>query len=103
MQEKIKASDLFIKLTTNSQFAMASEDEQEKASFIKNINSDNTDFNKMLLNISTSQEYMRFSLIKTLILTLIELGLVEEDVNLLDTKQSNELIIKGLDEFKSRQ
>jgi hypothetical protein len=100
MKDKIKASDLFVELMLTSQIAMASEDSQ----IIKRISENHPDISdseKMLIkDIGISNEYMRISMIKTIIITLVKLGIVEEDVDILNLNNSNQLVAKAMDIFE---
>lgn len=100
----IKASELFVKLVVNSQHSMKSEDQQFIKRMAENHGSIEDDVEKTLNDISISNEYMRISIIKTTVMTLIELGMVEEDIDILNTDISNQLIAKAMDIFeKSKQ
>ena len=46
---------------------------------------------------------MRISMLKTTVLTLIELGIIENDVNLLDIKESNKLVSQAMEIHKKRR
>lgn len=100
MKDKIKASELFVKLIVNSQHSMKSEDQKLIKRIAENHESIEGDTEKIIKDISMSNEYMRISIIKTTVITLIELGIVEKDVDILDTDISNHLISKAMDIFE---
>lgn len=100
METPIKASELFVELVLTSQVAMASEDNQ-----ITNRIAENhpaiTDVEKQFIkDISMNNEYIRISMIKTTIMTLIKYGIVEEDIDILNPNNSNMLVSKAMDIFK---
>ena len=100
MKDKINASELFVKLIVNSQHSMKSEDQKLIKRIAENHESIEGDTEKIIKDISMSNEYMRISIIKTTVITLIELGIVEKDVDILDTDISNHLISKAMDIFE---
>lgn len=100
MKDKIKASELFVKLVVNSQRSMKSEDQQLIKRIAENHGSIEGDTEKILNDISMSNEYMRITIIKTTVMTLIELGIIEEDVDIFNTDISNQLISKAMDIFE---
>lgn len=104
MEDKIKASDLFVELMLTSQVAMASEDNQITKRIAEN-HSNITDIEKQFIkDISMNNEYIRISMIKTTIMTLIKNGIVEEDMDILNPNNSNKLVSKAMDIFeKSKQ
>lgn len=101
MEIKMKASELFIKMVVNSQNSFASEDQN----FIKRIAENHgiikADEEKMLKDISMSNEYIRMSIIKMIIVTLIDLDIVEKDVDILDVNKSNALISAAMDVWEN--
>lgn len=101
MKDKIKASELFVKLVVNSQHSMKSEDQQLIKRIAENHGNIEGDVEKILNDISMSNEYIRISIIKTTVMTLIELGMVEEDIDILNTDISNQLIAKAMDIFEN--
>lgn len=101
MNEKIKASELFVKLVVNSQHSMKSEDSNLIKRIAENHGSIGGDLEKIIHDISMSNEYMRFSIIKTAVITLVELGMVEKDIDILNTDISNQLISKAMDIFEN--
>ena len=101
MIDKIKASDLFVKLVVNSQRSMESEEQQLIKRIAENHGSIEGDVEKIINDISMSNEYMRISIIKTTVITLIELGMVEKDINILNSDISNQLISKAMDIFEN--
>lgn len=104
MKDKIKASELFVKLVVNSQRSMESEDQQLIKRIAENHGTLESDTEKIVKDINMSNEYMRISIIKTTIITLIELGIVEEDIDILNFNNSNKLVSKAMDIFeKSKQ
>ncbi len=100
MEDRIKASDLFVKLVVNSQRSMKSEDQQLIKRIAENHGTIESDAEKILKDISMSNEYMRISIIKTTVTTLIELGIVEEDMDILNPNNSNQLVEKAMDIFE---
>lgn len=100
MKSKIKASDLFVELMLTSQVAMASEDQQLIKRIKENHGVINDDVEKLLKDVSMSNEYMRISMIKTTIMTLIKLDIVEEDMDILNPNNSNQLVDKAMDIFE---
>ncbi len=97
MSSKMKLSDLFIKLMVNSQFAMASEDDQLIKRLIENGNlNDNL---RYINDTSMVNEYLRISFIKTTVLTLAELDIIEKDCDILNVDISNKLVSKAMDTF----
>lgn len=101
MKDKIKASELFVKLVVNSQHSMKSEDQQLIKRIAENHGSIEGDIHKIISDISMSNEYMRISIIKTTVITLIELGIVEKDIDILNSDISNQLISKAMDIFEN--
>lgn len=101
MKDKIKASELFVKLVVNSQHSMKSEDQQLIKRIAENHGSIEGDIEKIINDISMSNEYMRISIIKTTVITLIELGMVEKDIDILNSDISNQLISKAMDIFEN--
>lgn len=101
MKDKIKASKLFVKLVVNSQHSMKSEDQQFIKRIAENHGSIDGDIQKIISDISMSNEYMRISIIKTIVITLIELGIVEKDIDILNSDISNQLISKAMDIFEN--
>ncbi|MCR2050391.1 hypothetical protein NSB25_24415 [Acetatifactor muris] len=101
MKDKIKASELFVKLVVNSQHSMKSEDQQLIKRIAENHRSIEGDIEKILNDISMSNEYMRISIIRTTVITLIELGIIEKDVDILNSDISNQLISKAMDIFEN--
>lgn len=101
MKDKIKASELFVKLVVNSQRSMKSEDQQLIKRIAENHGSIEGDIEKIINDISMSNEYMRISIIKTTVITLIELGIVEKDIDILNSDISNQLIAKAMDIFEN--
>ena len=101
MKDKIKASELFVKLVVNSQRSMESEEQQLIKRIAENHGSIEGDVEKIINDISMSNEYMRISIIKTTVITLIELGMVEKDINILNSDISNQLISKAMDIFEN--
>ncbi len=92
MKDKIKASELFVKLVVNSQRSM----ESEKQKLLKHINENhsknNSDFKSVISDFEMNNEFLRFSIIKTTILTLIEFGIAENDCDIFDEAITNKLI-----------
>ena len=91
MKDKIKASELFVKLVVNSQRSM----ESEKQKLLKHINenhSDNDNIKCVISDFEMNNEFLRFSIIKTTILTLIEFGIAENDCDIFDETITNRLI-----------
>lgn len=104
MKDKIKASELFVKLVVNSQRSMQSEEQQLIKRIAENHGTVEGNIEKILKDISMNNEYMRISIVKTTVITLIELGIVEEDIDILNPDNSNQLISKAMDIFeKSKQ
>ncbi len=101
MKDKIKASELFVKLVVNSQHSMKSEDQQLIKRLADNHGNIEGDIEKILNDISMSNEYMRISIIKTTVITLIELGIIEKDIDILNSDISNQLISKAMDIFEN--
>lgn len=101
MKDKIKASELFVKLVVNSQYSMKSEDQQLIKRIAENHGSIEGDIEKIINDISMSNEYMRISIIKTTVITLVELGIVEKDMDILNSDISNQLISKAMDIFEN--
>lgn len=101
MKDKIKASELFVKLVVNSQHSMKSEDQQLIKRIAENHGNIEGDIEKIINDISMSNEYMRISIIKTTVITLIELGIVEKDIDILNSDISNQLISKAMDIFEN--
>lgn len=101
MKDKIKASELFVKLVVNSQHSMKSEDQQLIKRIAENHGSIEVNIEKIINDISMSNEYMRISIIKTTVITLIELGIVEKDIDILNSDISNPLISKAMDIFEN--
>lgn len=100
MQEKIKASDLFVELMLTSQVAMASEDNQVTKRIAENHPTIRESEKLLIKDISINNEYMRISMIKTTIMTLVKLGIVEEDINMLNPNISNQLVAKAMDIYE---
>lgn len=100
MINKLKASELFVKLMVNSQFAMLSEDNNLTHRIAENHLNISNDVKKILEDISMSNEYMRISMIKASIITLVELGIVEGDIDITDPQTSKDLISKAMDIFE---
>ncbi len=100
MQDKIKASDLFVELMFTSQVAMASEDNQVTKRIAENHPTVGNSEKQLIKDISINNEYMRISMIKTTIMTLIKLGIVEEDMDILNPNNSNQLVEKAMDIFE---
>lgn len=101
MDKKIKASELFEKLVNDTQKAMASEDPRIQGHLFtltgnKKIKVDHTTFQDVLTIISKNNEYLRFSMIKSIILTLSDLNIIENDVNINDTEQVDKIINTAL-------
>ena len=101
MKDKIKASELFVKLVVNSQHSMKSEDQQLIKRIAENHGSIEVNIENIINDISMSNEYMRISIIKTTVITLIELGIVEKDIDILNSDISNPLISKAMDIFEN--
>lgn len=100
MKDKIKASDLFVELMLTSQVAMASEDDQITKRIAENHPVISENERKLIKDISTNNEYMRIAMIKTTIMTLIKLNIVEEDMDILNPNNSNKLVAKAMDIFE---
>lgn len=100
MKDRLKASDLFVELMFTSQVAMASEDQQLAKWIAENHGVINEDVEKLLKDISISNEYMRISMIKTTIMALIKQNIVEEDIDILNPNNSNQLVAKAMDIFE---
>lgn len=100
MQDKIKASDLFVELMLTSQVAMASEDNQVTKRITENHPTVGDSEKQLIKDISINNEYMRISMIKTIIMTLIKLDIVEEDMDILNPNNSNQLVKKAMDIFE---
>jgi hypothetical protein len=98
MSDKIKLSELFKKLMINSQFAMASEDNQ----LIKRLTENGDLKDKMIFLQETPMinEYLRISFIKTTVITLAELDFIEKDCDILDVNVSNNLVKESMEMFK---
>jgi len=96
MQNRIKASDLFVELMLTSQVAMASEDNQVTKRIAENHLTVGDSEKQLIKDISINNEYMRISMIKTTIMTLIKLGIVEEDMDILNPNNSNQLVEKAM-------
>lgn len=105
MNEKIKASELFKQLVIDSQKSLASEDEQMKNRLNENNNlkSKSLTYNDILYIVGMNNEYIRFSLLKTMILTLCNLHIIDNDIDLLNLDISNDLINQALDKFESEK
>lgn len=92
MKDKIKASELFVKLVVNSQRSI----ESEKQKLLKHINENhsenNSDIKSVMSDFEMNNEFLRFSIIKTTILTLIEFGIAENDCDIFDETITNKLI-----------
>lgn len=100
METPIKASELFVELIFTSQVAMASEDNQITNRIAENHTAI-TDIEKQFIkDISMNNEYIRISMIKTIIMTLIKHGIVEEDMDILNPNNSNMLVSKAMDIFE---
>lgn len=92
MKDKIKASNLFVKLVVNSQRSIESEKNKILQRVTEN-HSDNDSYTKSIISdIEMNSEFLRFSIIKTTILTLIEFGIVENDCDIFDETVTNKLI-----------
>lgn len=100
MQDKIKASDLFVELMLTSQVAMTSEDNQVTKRIAENHPTIGDSEKQLIKDISINNEYMRISMIKTIIMTLIKLDIVEEDMDILNPNNSNQLVKKAMDIFE---
>lgn len=100
MQDKIKASDLFVELMLTSQVAMASEDNQVTKRIAENHPTIMDSEKQLIKDISINNEYIRISMIKTTIMTLIKLGIVEEDMDILNPNNSNQLVEKAMDIYE---
>ena len=101
MNEKIKVSELLKQMVTDSQKALSSEDTriQEHIFTItgnKNIKRDNATLEDVLSIISKNNEYLRFSLIKSVILSLENLDLIENDLNINDRDKIDTIIHNAL-------
>lgn len=101
MNEKIKASKLFEQLVIDSQQALATEDKRMQEHIFtltgnKNIKRDNTTFEDVLTIVSKNNEYIRFSLIKSVILSLENLDLIENDLNINDRDKIDTIIHNAL-------
>lgn len=105
MNEKIKASELFKQLVIDSQKSLASEDEQMKKRLNENnsLKSKPLTYNNVLYIIGMNNEYIRFSLLKTMILTLCNLHMIENDLDILNLDISNDLISQALDQFEAEK
>lgn len=94
MNNKIKASELFSNLVATSQVAYASEDEKLHTIVARDFaEMENATVEEMQIKMSTDfVEYIRFSTIKSIVLTLIDFGLIEKDIDLINEEKVKELI-----------
>lgn len=92
MKNKIKASELFVKLVVNSQRSMESEKQKLLKHINENYSENNSDFKSVITDFEMNNEFLRFSIIKTTILTLIEFGIAENDCDIFDETITNKLI-----------
>lgn len=92
MKNKIKASELFVKLVVNSQRSMKSEKNKMLQRVTENHQGNNDNVKSIISDIEMHSEFIRFSIIKATILTLIEFEIVENDCDLFDDKVTNKLI-----------
>lgn len=93
--ESKKASELYKILVQSSQKAMISEDTNLFHAIGQIFEKDevNKDFIEI---IRINNEYLRASFAKTTIITLIELGIIDGDVDILDTMVSNHLLLDAV-------
>ena len=98
MNNKIKASELFSNLVATSQVAYESEEEKLHISVARDFaEMENATVEEMQIKMSVEfVEYIKFSTIKALILTLIDFGLIEKDIDLMNEEKAKELISIGL-------
>ena len=95
--DKISASELFKKLIVNSQYALASEDEQIKKRILECISGKKEiHFPELISILGMNNEYMRISMCKTIVSTLCEMNIIEKDIDILDTTESNKLVAEAL-------
>lgn len=99
MNNKIKASELFSNLVATSQVAYESEEENLYISVARDFaEMENATVEEMQIKMSVEfVEYIKFSTIKALILTLIDFGLIEKDIDLMNEEKVKELISIGLE------
>lgn len=99
MNNKIKASELFSNLVATSQVAYESEEENLYISVARDFaEMKNSTVEEMQIKMSVEfVEYIKFSTIKALILTLIDFGLIEKDIDLMNEEKVKELISIGLE------
>lgn len=98
--DKIKASELFKILVKDSQSSFASEDKRITMHIQKYYNNTTKDIFDM---IGKNNEYIRFSLIKTMVLSLCDIGIVEKDIDILDNTVTNVLVDEALNEWKEEK
>lgn len=93
--EKLKASKLFEDLFKNSQRAFISEEDNLKNALTKVGNGVKiNEFEFALSAIRFNNEFLRLSMIKALISTLIDNDIVEADIDIYDSTITNEIIKK---------
>ncbi|MDF2513723.1 MAG: hypothetical protein K0S04_3589 [Herbinix sp.] len=77
---------------------MASEDNQLINRLFENGNLD--DKISIHKDISMIMEYLRISFIKTTVITLVDLGVIEKDCDILDINVSNNLVKESMEMLK---
>ena len=103
--DKIKASELLKQMVIDSQNALKSEDARGAMNLIKlsegkSIKSDKTTWEDVFRMISVNNDYIRFSTIKSIILTLCNLNIIDCDINITDNFECDKIINNALDEVK---
>lgn len=102
--DKIKASDLLANMIYNMQAAFIEEDERLKNAIFSEIEEKNIDPNQYLtvkqlpLFLRIKDENYRMVLIRTIIATLSDYNIIENDIDL----KNDELIAKYLNENTTR-
>lgn len=103
--EKTKASDLLYQMIFNSQKVFIAEDEnyiQSMHNILANNmipQNQNVDCKTLVSVIHNNNEFMRISFIKTILQTLIENNIIENDIDIFDVSITNKILCNAVDDL----
>ncbi len=101
---KTKASDLLYQMIFNSQKIFIAEDENYTKSMYNILSNDiisqNKDFDLKTVAkiIRNNDEFIRISMIKTILQTLIENNIIEKDIDIFDVSTTNKILCDAVEE-----
>ena len=96
---KIKTSILMKDLIKNSQISMQEEDNNLIQSITKYINEKSVyNIENMLEIINLNNEFVRMVFVKTIIKTLIEYDILDNDIDICDINTTNNIVINAVNE-----